>query len=187
MFAECDFKCFQLHTKWNKHCYWVLPYFRCRAQDSSDAGSAERTHRVCVLSAESRSQCGDSGPLGQDSAAPWGGIINCIHLHHNCTSIFMTVFVDCICWHLWGLRIPLKVTPSSVTTKIKVSDRLLSEIVYSLQQYELERCHVFSHRLHLLCQHECICAFQAHNAFQKQLGRWQFRAYNEVNIDKQNK
>lgn len=41
-------------------------------QDSSDAGSAERTHRVCVLSAQSRSLCGVSGPLGSDSPAPWG-------------------------------------------------------------------------------------------------------------------
>lgn len=41
-------------------------------QDSSDVGSAKRTHRVCVLAAESRSQCRESGSLGEDSTTQRG-------------------------------------------------------------------------------------------------------------------
>lgn len=41
-------------------------------QDPPDVGSAEWTHRVCVLTAESRSQRGTAGPMGEDGTSPRG-------------------------------------------------------------------------------------------------------------------
>lgn len=69
-FTACDLKSFQLNV--NEKNVKMKPKVTFCAQDSSDVSRAERTHRVRVRSAQSWSQRGVSGLLGEDSTAPRG-------------------------------------------------------------------------------------------------------------------
>lgn len=59
-------------------------------QDPTDVGGAERTHRVCVLSAQSGGQCGEPGPLGEDGASPGGETHPPACRPHMQLSVFVT-------------------------------------------------------------------------------------------------
>lgn len=83
-----------------EHAFQYTAVFLYCFKDPPDVGSAERTHRVCVLPAQSRSQGGEPGPLGEDGAPQRGETPTPTHHRNYPTRIYaasaMNVFASLI-------------------------------------------------------------------------------------------